>query len=268
MGKAFKNVVLVDTSQNVILKGNKAIYMEKTKYAMLTDKALMIQVDDKQDSLYVHADTLKSAPDTVPDFNIIKAYRHVKLFRDDMQGKCDSLVYSDVDSVFRFFGEPVIWSDENQITAEFISMFIKNQQADHLEMTNDAFIISREDSVKYNQIIGRSMIGYIKQNQLTQIDVDGNSQTIYYAKDGNRFIGVNKAECANLTIKFKKNKVDYIIYLLNPDLVYYPLNKFPENERYFKNFRWFGEYRPLSKNDVFVWKRDSAVVAPVAADKE
>ena len=130
---------------------------------MLTDQALMIQVDDKQDSLYVHADTLKSVPDTVPDFNIIKAYRHVKLFRDDMQGKCDSLVYSDVDSVFRFFGEPVIWSDENQITAEFISMFIKNQQADHLEMTNDAFIISREDSVKYNQITGRSMIGYIKQ---------------------------------------------------------------------------------------------------------
>ncbi len=88
LGKAFDNVVLVDTGQNVVLKGNEAVYYEKSKYAMLTKRALMIQVDDENDSLYVHADTLKSVPDTIPDFNIIKAYRHVKLFRDDMQGKC------------------------------------------------------------------------------------------------------------------------------------------------------------------------------------
>ncbi len=254
LGKAFKNVILVDTAQNIILKGNEAIYLEKTKYALLTNKALMIQVDDQQDSLFVHADTLKSVPDTIPDFNIIKAYNHVKLFRDDMQGKCDSLVYTDTDSVFRFFGEPVIWSEENQITAEFIDLYIKNQQADKMEMNNDAFIISREDSARYNQIKGRSMTGYIRDNALTQIDVNGNSQTIYYARDGNKYIGVNKAESSDLRIKFKSNKVDFIIYLVNPALVYYPLDKFPENERLLKNFHWFGEFRPYTKEDVFKWK--------------
>ncbi len=268
LGKAFDNVVLVDSVQNVILKGNKAIYLEKSKYAMLTDRALMIQVDDDKDSLYVHADTLKSVPDTIPDFNIIKAYRHVKLFRPDMQGKCDSLVYTDTDSVFRFFGEPVIWSDENQITAEFIKLYIRNQEADHLEMTNDAFIISREDSIKYNQIKGRSMTGYLENNELTRIDVDGNSQTIYYAKEGNKYIGVNKAESADLEIKFNKNKVHLIIYLVNPNLVYYPLEKFPENERYFKNFRWFGEYRPHSLEEVFIWKTGNATPSPAGPVKE
>ncbi len=61
-------------------------------------------------------------------------------------------------------------------------------------MINDAFIISREDSGKFNQITGRSMTGYIRNNELTRIDVNGNAQTIYYAKDGKTFIGVNKAQ--------------------------------------------------------------------------
>ncbi len=255
LGKAYLNVVLVDTSKDVILKGNEAIYHEKSDSAMLTNRALLIQIDEG-DSLYVHADTLRSVPDTVPDYNVVKAYYHVKLFRKDLQGKCDSLVYANTDSVFRFFGDPVIWSDENQITAEFIDLFVKNQEADRLEMTNEAFIISREDSGRYNQIKGRSMTGYIRANQLSRIDVDGNSQTVYYAKDRNKFIGVNKAESANLIIKFKEGKVDYIIYLVNPDLTYYPLTKFPQNERLLPDFKWFGEYRPLSKNDVFIWKRE------------
>jgi lipopolysaccharide export system protein LptA len=200
VGRAFYHVELIDTSQNIILQGNRAIYNENTEFAELTDKALMIQVD-KGDSLFIHADTLKSVSDTIPESRMIKAYYHVKIFREDLQGKCDSLIYTDIDSAFRFYGEPVLWSDDNQITAEFIEIYTKNQALDRIEIINTAFIISQEDSVRFNQIKGRNMTAYVKNNQLQTIDVNGNAQTVYYAKEGLDIIGANKAEKFESSVK-------------------------------------------------------------------
>jgi lipopolysaccharide export system protein LptA len=252
VGRAFYHVELIDTSQNIILQGNRAIYNENTEFAELTDKALMIQVD-KGDSLFIHADTLKSVSDTIPESRMIKAYYHVKIFREDLQGKCDSLIYTDIDSAFRFYGEPVLWSDDNQITAEFIEIYTKNQALDRIEIINTAFIISQEDSVRFNQIKGRNMTAYVKNNQLQTIDVNGNAQTVYYAKEGLDIIGANKAESSNLQLRFKDNKIHRIIYLTLPDGAYYPLYLLPENMEKLENFKWFNEYRPLKKEDVFSW---------------
>jgi lipopolysaccharide export system protein LptA len=253
LGKAFQNVELIDTSQNIILQGNIAIYNEITEYAMLTDSALMIQVDET-DSLYVHADTLLSVPDTIPERRLIKAFYRVKFFREDIQGKSDSLVYTDIDSVFRFFGEPVLWSDENQLTAEYIEIHTRNQQMERIEMINSAFIISQEDSIKFNQIKGRNMTGFIEKNQLNRIDVDGNSQTIYYAKDDEEIIGANKAESSNLQIYFTDSKIRKILFLPSTDGTFFPLEKFTDSNSKLADFKWLGNYRPGSKEDVFRWE--------------
>jgi len=255
MGKAFVNVEITDSAKEMVLQGNSAIYFEKSEYAMITDSALMIQID-KGDSLFIHADTIVSMADTIPDKKLIKTYRHVKFYREDIQGKCDSLVYSDRDSAFRFYGEPVLWSDENQLTSEFMELYIKNKQLNRIEMINSAFIISKEDSTKFNQIKGRNMTGFIKNNELQHIDVDGNSQSIYYAKEGIKIIGANKTLSSNLIIRFTKNEIDQIIYLTNPNGTYYPIARFPETETRFPNFVWYENYRPLNKSEVFIWKKE------------
>ncbi|MCK4921308.1 MAG: hypothetical protein KAS71_09695 [Bacteroidales bacterium] len=254
MGKAFINVEMIDTAQDIILQGNYAIYYEESEYVMITDSALMIQID-KGDSLFIHADTLLSIADTIPDKRLIKTYNHVKFFRPDIQGKCDSMVYSDIDSVFRFYGEPVLWSDENQMTSEFIELYTKNKQLNRIEMINSAFIISQEDSIKFNQIKGRNMTGFIKNNKIQHINVDGNSQSIYYAKEEENIIGVNKTLSSNLIIRFVENEIDQIIYLTQPKGTYFPISKFPETESRFSNFVWFDDYRPLNKSEVFIWKK-------------
>ncbi len=254
LGKAYHDVVLIDTAENMILQGEIAIYNEKTEYAMLTDSALMIQVDNN-DSLFVHADTLLSVPDTIPEKRLIKAFYRVKFYRTDIQGKCDSLVYTDIDSVFHFFGEPVLWSEENQLTAEKIEIYTRNQQLDRLEMINSSFIISLEDSIKFNQIKGRNMTGYIRDNQLHRIMVDGNSQTIYYAREDESedYIGVNKAESSNLEIYFSDNDISKILFQPNTDGTFFPIDKLPSAESRFEGFRWYEEYRPKNRYDVFRW---------------
>lgn len=252
MGKAFNHIMLEDTTNKMIIYGNQAIYYEKTKYSMVCDSALLV-LADKKDSLYVHSDTLISQQDTLPDSRIIKAYRHVKFYRKDMQGKCDTLMYSDIDSVFQFHGEPVLWADENQLTAQYIYVETKNKALNKINMKGSAFIISKPDTSRFNQIKGRDMEGYFRNNELWKIDVSGNGQVIYYVFDQGEMLGVNTYTCSKIRIFLINRKVDRIVYISKPDAAYYPLSKFPEKESKLENFKWFENYKPLNRFDVFRW---------------
>jgi lipopolysaccharide export system protein LptA len=255
LGKAFDNVELFDSTQNIILKGKFAIYNEAPEYALLTDSAQFMQISEK-DTLYVHADTLESVLDTSGLHKILKAYYKVKIFRVDIQGKCDSLVYLESDSVFQLFSEPVLWSEENQLTADQIEIHLANKKLHYLDMTTSSFIISKEDSVKFNQIKGKNMRGYFVNNKLVRIEVKGNGQTIYYAKDKDNLIGINRAECSDLIIYLKDSKIDRINLILAPKATLYPPDGKEEFETILKGFEWLEKYRPDSKEDIFIWERN------------
>ncbi len=254
-GRARSRVELIDTAENMILKGNYALYYSDEDDAMVTDSALMIQVDGT-DTMYVHADTLRSIlnPDTALESRILKAYYHVKVFRPDIQVMCDSLVYTEADSTFYFFGEPVLWSEENQLTAEKIQVLMVNQQLEKMYMTGVAFVASRKDSVKFDQMRGKEMTGYFRDNQLSRIEVKGNGQTIYYAEDQGVIIGANKTACSDLTIYLRDNKIAKVTYLTKPDGTYFPLEMFPSGETLLSDFIWVEQWRPLSWQDVYTWK--------------
>ena len=254
-GKAYSNVTLYDSSQNVTFKGNFGLYYETDQIAMLTDSAMMIQVQDK-DSLFVHADTLRSIIDTasIDDKKILLAYNHVKIFRSDIQGMCDSLVYFEKDSMFHLFRDPIIWADENQITASKIELKLKDDQLYMIYLKDIALLVSQKDSSMFNQIRGKNMKGYFSNNDLVRLDVTGNGQTLYYSEDMGEIIGVDKTECSDLIIYLRDNKVVKVNYLVQPTGKFYPLQMFPENERYLDNFSWRESWRPLKKRDVFLWK--------------
>ena len=181
-GRGIGNVHIEDIENRMIIKGNRVLFNEIKNTAQVTDSALFIQYSEK-DSLFLHADTLRMVPDTTGvDVRLVKAYYKVKFFRDDMQGKCDSLVYWQKDSTIQLFKEPVIWTGGNQMTARYIEMIKNTAKPDEVKMEGDAFIIAMEpDSIRFNQIKGRDMIGYIRNNELYKILVDGNGQSLYYA---------------------------------------------------------------------------------------
>ncbi|MDA3821717.1 MAG: hypothetical protein PF450_03760 [Bacteroidales bacterium] len=254
-GNARSNVEMFDSAQNVTMKGNSGIYYEKSQLATLTDSALMVQINGP-DTLFVHADTLRSIIDTasIDEKKILLAYNQVKLYREDIQGMCDSMVYFEKDSVFHLFGKTIIWSDENQITAAKIELKIKDEQLNQINLYDIALLISQEDSIMFNQIRGKGMIGYFKNNDLVRLDVTGNGQTLYYTEDQGEIIGVDKTECSDLIIYLKDNQVRKVNYLVQPTGKFYPLALFPENQRYLDGFSWNDKWRPLKFTDVFIWK--------------
>jgi hypothetical protein len=156
------------------------------------------------------------------------------------------------DSSMTMYREPVLWSDSNQLTSDSIRLLMRNGEADSLKMFGDAFIISRDDTSKYNQIKGRTVLAKFRDNDLFKIRVVGNAQTIYYAREEDKtLIGINTAVSSEMLIFLEKNQLQTITFIEKPEAHTWPEKDLPENERLLKNFRWFEKERPVSKDDIF-----------------
>lgn len=249
-GLAKDQVKILEEEQNVILTGNYAQYNDQTEYAFLTDSAQFIQFSSKGDSLYLHADSLTTYPDTSGQ-KMIFAYKNVKFYRSNVQGICDSLVYSFVDSTVRMFYSPVLWTGKNQISADKIEILTKNQQIEQMNLYKSSFITSKENSELFNQIKGKNMYCYFKENELYQIDVIGNGRTVYFPKDDGEIVGVNISECSNIKIFLENNDVTRINFYVKPVGGMYPVDQAPENELMLKGFEWKIDLRPKDRYDIF-----------------
>ncbi|MDR2038750.1 MAG: class A beta-lactamase, subclass A2 [Bacteroidales bacterium] len=251
-GRAFSNIVIVDTTNNIILQGQKGAYNNVSEKAWLTDQAMLIMTGEK-DSLFMHSDTLRSDVDT-SGFKIMKAYNKVKFYSLDMQGMCDSLAMSLQDSVIRMFTLPVIWSQDNQMTAEYIEIETERQKPKQMNLLNKGFIVSQEDTVGFNQIRGKRIVGFFRDdNELFRVKVFGDGEAIYYVKDGEDYTGVNKSSSPDMDITINDRKAEKVSHLGPSDLELIPENEFNPTELTLTGFNWLVKHRPLDKNEIFHW---------------
>lgn len=254
LGKALGNITIIDTVQKIMINGDYAIHYEKGNRSLVTGKTMLTMMFEN-DSLFLHSDTLLSIFDSTQSNRFIHAFHKVKFYKNDLQGKCDSLVYIMQDSLIRLFYDPVLWSDENQLTAEYFELKMHDGKAEKLEMINSAFIITQEDSVKFNQIKGKNMTGYFVENQLSVVDVREDGETVYYAKeDKGGYIGVNKALSTDIRIYLGNKAVNKITFLKNPKATLYPLEQVKSEELILSGFNWRYAIRPMSKEEIFIWQ--------------
>lgn len=252
-GKALRKVEVIDSVQQIKVTGNYALYYEQNERVTIADSALFHQFFEK-DTLYLHADTLKAFTTSNTGFRTLKAYARCQFLKKDMQGKCDTLVYSYADSVMRMYGKPIIWSDENQLTGNYTTIHLKNSKIDHLILHENAVIASKEDTVRFNQIKGKIITGFFVSNELKKIDVKGNGQSVYYSKDDkDDYIGINKAICSDMLILLDSSKVEEILFLTQPEAVFYPVNELSYKEWMLKDFKWLGTFRPRQVKHLFRW---------------
>ncbi len=252
-GKAVKNIILTDTAQDLMIKGNFAEYFKKKGFAMITDSAVAM-LGDTKDTLFLHADTLRAIFDTVKqESRELMAFHNTRFYRTDLQGVCDSLHFSFPDSLITMYRVPILWSEKNQITADTIYIVTGKNTVKTVHMNISAFIISQDSSLKFNQVKGKKMTGYLTDNKLYRIDVDGNAETVYYVReDDESLIGINKAAGSRMRIYMDKDsKIERITYFDKPDGNLFPEKNIPESDQILKGFKWFGDLRPVDRNDIF-----------------
>jgi lipopolysaccharide export system protein LptA len=252
-GQAYNNVTITDTTNKIIVGGNFAWYYKDPEQFMVTDSALFIQVS-KNDSLFLHADTIsaRSLTDTTGrSFRLLKAFRGCRIFSNDLQAKCDSLAYSFQDSVIRMYYEPVLWSEENQLTADSIAIFTKNREADKMDLYNSAFVTNRFDSIRFNQIKGRKLTGYFAKNKLHRIEIEGNGESVYYLDDKGKLVGVTHNKSSTIEIIVEEGKIKQITEWQNPDGILDPPLLNPPDKLKLPGFSWLDEIRPKTVSDIY-----------------
>lgn len=185
---------------------------------------------------------------------ILKAYRNVRIFRTDTQAVCDSMVGFSLDSTLHLYIEPVMWSDNNQITSEVVDIYTKNQELYKAVFSGGApMMCSQVDSVRFNQVKGKVIEALFRDNDIYRTDVIGNGQTYYYSTDdqtqeATEFLSV---ECADITFFINDNQVETIVYRNEPVYTFYPLDKIPEEQsQLLEGFKWEIERKPTLE-DVF-----------------
>ncbi len=259
ISEAFYNVILTDVENKCMLTGDYCRYEENTGTAIATDSAVCYEFSGL-DTLYVHGDTLKMITynqKTDSAYHDLFAYHKVRMFRNDFQGVCDSLVTHELDSCTYLYGQPILWNEGQQVFGEEIRVYNNDSTIDWIHIINQAMTIEELDSMSYNQVASKEMFCYFKDGVLSENYAKGNVYVSYFMDedDGSR-IGMNYTETTELRV-FMEDKKIFKIWMPASNHTMYPPFAIPQDKRYLGGFAWFDYIRPKSKDDIFEWKSKS-----------
>lgn len=242
------DVEMVSKDQDVIITGDFSKYRKNKGEAKVYGNALMKKIME-QDTLYLTADTLVAIENEDPSKERLLAYGDVKIFKTDLQGAADSLVYIAADSIMYFYDSPILWTGGNQMTADSINVQIANNTIDKLNMSVNSFVISKDSIANFNQIKGRKMVATFQDGKINKVDVNGNGESLFFALDDTEtfLIGMNKIVCSNMIINFKLNKADNISFYIKPDASFVPPHELQESELQLSGFLWQEDRKPIKE---------------------
>ncbi len=203
------------------------------------------------DSTAVVLDSIPPAPDTTK-VGFAYALGNVKVFRKDIQVRCDSMRYSDLDSIARFYKDPIVWNEENrQYYSDSLALLVKGNSIDRASLMSNAFVVTKEDEKLFDQIRGAEIMAYFDSTAaLKRFDALGDAVAVFFLEENGHLATVNKVECKMLSGNFANGQMDRVFYYDTPKNDGYPVVQFPESDRFLKGFKWEPEKRPMGKEDI------------------
>ena len=250
-GVATGRVSLISKKDNLLLRGDVGRYWRNLGRTKLYGSRPVVRSISGRDTLYLAADTLlsvESRPSKVSQRPILYAWPKVQIFRGNLQGRCDSLTYDRQDSIIYLNRDPILWQAHNQMTSDSMEIRQKRGQIDQVRLFAKAFVIGEDTLHDFNQVKGRNILAYFKQNRISRIDVLGNAESLYYALDGDTAVsGVNKTLSATMRLAFAKNQLQTISFLTNPDATFIPPHELKDDDTRLKGYRWRPTERPTRR---------------------
>jgi antitoxin component YwqK of YwqJK toxin-antitoxin module len=245
------HIKVIDTLNHMTTTGGYAEYYENKDSVFITQSPVLSRKMDI-DTLYIYGDTLLITGKL--EERIMRAFHHVKFFKQDMQGACDSLYSHQAGGYTHMLGKPVLWNDNNQISGDTLHFFTNKltNKLDSLSIIRNAFIINKDSIKGYNQLKGTLLQGKFKDGKLHYVRITGNAESLNYQRDDEKkLIGITHMQSGEIHIRLQNGKVETATYLNSPEGKTYPESKFPNNLKKLKNFLWREEERPENKDDIY-----------------
>ena len=255
-GEAFGNMVLTDSVHSSILDGDYGYHNEMTNQSFATKRARAREFSDG-DTLHLHADTIRTYLDD-DSLRVMVANPRARFYRSNVQGICDSMSFQQRDSILYMFDHAVLWSDSRQISGNEIYLHFNDSTADYALLPNYGFMAEHIGEIYYNQLTGKEMKAYFIDEELRQLDVNGNVQLIMFPMENDStYNKVVDAESSYMIVRLKpQQQVDQINMWPDVSGNVTPLYLSKRSQYYLKDFGWYESLRPTDPMDIFNYPAD------------
>ncbi len=217
-------------------------------------------------------DSLAVEKENVPDttkLRFIKGWRNARIYRTDIQARCDSLYFSQIDTLMRMYQDPVIWNDNrHQLSAESVIMKMEENSFDRANLHGNAMILSQEDSVHFDQIKSTEMLGYFNtDNTLRRFDALGGVNAMFYMQEDSVITILNSKQAQFMMVTMKDGVAQRLKYYESVNSDAYPVYNLPMEKQRLKGFKWRQDEQPKSRFDITTHKVRTSKRASYAANK-
>ena len=245
-GYAIDNVRIESFKDQATIFGDVAISDGPNHLSKIYGNAFLLDYSS-EDTTYILADTLISIDDTAKSKKVVEAINNVKVIKGELSGISEYMLYNTSDSAITFKKDPILWNGGTQIVGDSIKILMKNGKVNRMLVYKNAFIISQNetDTSKYMQVKGTNMVAYFDDNNLTQLDVDGNGESIYYAyNEEKEYIGMNKVICGNMKMYIVDNNMNMVKFYNRPIANFIPPQLVTTELERLADFDWQTSKKP------------------------
>ncbi len=268
-GEAFGGMILTDSAHSVEVRGNYGYYDELADSSFVTGRAMLVEYS-KPDTLWLHGryiqsflrfDSTEVAADTVAGTDaytridtshVAVVYPRVRFYRSDMQGVCDSMRFTEADTMLRMFVNPVVWSEDRQIFGNIIELHLNDSTIERATLPDQGFTAQFIEGDHYNQMSGKEMIAFFEGGEMRRLDINGNVEIIMYPEEADSTINkMVNAQSSFLSATFRGQATERIKLWPSTTGQATPLFIAKKSNYYLPKFKWYEEMRPLSPEDIF-----------------
>ena len=255
-GEAFGNMILTDSVRSTILDGDYGYHNEQTNISFATKRARAREYSRK-DTLYLHADTIRTYLEN-DSMRVMAAYHRARFYRINIQGLCDSMSFTERDSMLNLYDHALVWSDNRQISGNEINVHMNDSTVDYALLPNYGMMAEHIGETYFNQLAGKEMKAYFKDEELRQLDVNGNVQLIMYPmEDDSTYNKLVDAESSYMKILLKpKQQIEKITMWPDVSGNVTPLYLSKKSQYYLKGFGWYDTLRPKNPEDIFIYPKE------------
>ena len=232
------------------------------------DSAAIAAPSETEITGIVAVDSMTTVIEPAPEIEIVAdtthfivAYPHVRFFRNDIQGVCDSMVFVQRDSMLHMHYDPVIWSGERQIFGDLIMVHMNDSTADRINLPNSGFMAEKIEDGYFNQMSGKEMVAYLENGQLRHLDVSGNVLIRFFPMENDStYNKIAQVESSFLAADFKNAAIERLKLWSETTEVITPLYLAKRSLYFLPGFKWMDWLRPKSADDLFATPADPAAI--------
>ena len=257
--KAVGNVVLTSKIRDMVITGREGYYNRMKGFSKIFGSPVLTGYME-EDTLYMASDTILSVESQFDSLNRIHAYHDVRIFSDKFQAVADSSCYFLQDSLLYLYHEPVVFTGKIQVMSDTVSLEITEKLIDKIHFFNDAFLVVSDTLNNSNQMKGRRMTGFFDDNDLHRVDINGNSDSLFYVLNDEQtdVRGINRVQCSNSVIQIADGQVRTFTSHLEVEGYFTPPQELSAEDRFLSNFVLLDSLRPSK----------TSIVNPESLEKE